>query len=138
MMIMIMWLSLAATVKAQGGLSISPLFEGKIIPQEQMVETRVKGKALSKYQLSFFRSVRFNLTDTKEVRRIRSLMEQDQQLSVSSQNQKSHSSETIMLQLSKKNGKNRFLCYKRQKTEITVVYMEGSLSSFDTLKSILK
>ncbi len=136
--VIIMWLSLVATVKAQSSLSISPLFEGKIVPQEHMVETRVKGRALSKYQLTFFRSVRFSTTDSKEFRRIRSLVEQDQQRSISSQSQKRNGVETIMLQLPKENGQNRFLCFKGQKTDITVIYMEGSLSSFDTLKNILK
>ena len=56
---MMIWLAFAAIAKAQSGLNIAPLFEGKIIPQGRMVETRVKGKALSKYQLSFFSSVRF-------------------------------------------------------------------------------
>lgn len=132
-----MCLSLIAA-KAQNGLNISSLFEGKVIPQEQIIETRVKGKSLSKYQLSFFRSVRFDLTDGKEIRRIRNLVEQDQQHSVNSQSQKSNSLETIMLQLPKENGKNRYLCYKRLNSEITVVYMEGSLSSLDNLKNILK
>ena len=128
-----MWLAAVITAQAQSGLSVSPLFEGKIIPQERMIETRVKGKSLTKYQLSFFRSVRFDLMDVKDIRRIRNLVEQDQQHSINSQSQK-----TIMLQLPKENGKNRYLCYKRLNSEITVVYMEGSLSSLDNLKNILK
>ena len=136
--IFIMWLAAVITAQAQSGLSVSLLFEGKIIPQERMIETRVKGKSLTKYQLSFFRSVRFDLMDVKDIRRIRNLVEQDQQHSINSQSQKNHSLETIMLQLPKENGKNRYLCYKRLDSEITVVYMEGSLSSLDNLKNILK
>ena len=136
---MMIWLAFAAIAKAQSGLNIAPLFEGKIIPQERMVETRVKGKALSKYQLSFFRSVRFEAKDMKEIKRVRELIEQDLRHVVgSSQSQTGHSKETLMMQLSLENGQNRFLCYKRQNSDITVVYMEGSLSSFETLKSILK
>jgi len=137
-LIFIMWLAAVITAQAQSGLNVSPLFEGKVIPQERMIETRVKGKSLSKYQLSFFRSVRFDLMDVKDIRRIRNLVEQDQQHSINSQSQKSHSSETMMLKLPKENGKNRYLCYKRLNSEITVVYMEGSLSSLDDLKNILK
>ena len=44
LMIMMMWLLAITMAKAQSGLNIAPLFEGKIIPQERMVETRVKGK----------------------------------------------------------------------------------------------
>jgi len=43
---------------AQTGLKINELFEGRIIPQEKMVETRVRGKTLAKYQLTYYRSVR--------------------------------------------------------------------------------
>ncbi len=139
LLIMMIWLAFAAIAKAQSGLNVAPLFDGKIIPQERMVETRVKGKALSKYQLSFFRSVRFEAKDTKEIKRVRELIEQDLRHVVSSsQSQTGHSKETLMMQLSLENGQNRFLCYKRQNSDITVVYMEGSLSSFETLKSILK
>ena len=58
------WMLLSAN--AQSGLNIEPLFAGKIIPQQRMVETRVKGKMLSKYQLTFFRSVRFKANNKQE------------------------------------------------------------------------
>ena len=44
---------------AQSGMHISALFEGKIVPMRQMVETRIRGKAISRYKLSYFHSVRF-------------------------------------------------------------------------------
>ena len=37
LMIIIVWLSVFAMAKAQGGLNIAPLFEGKVIPQERKV-----------------------------------------------------------------------------------------------------
>lgn len=130
------------TASAQSGLNVNQLFEGKIIPQEQMVETRVKGKMLSKYQLTFFRSVRFE-ADKSQIQRIHQLVEQDLKAAGvhSSENwssQKSHSKETLMMQLPQKNGQNRYLSYKRKDGEVTVVYMEGPLSSLDKLKEILK
>jgi len=58
--LIMMTVLLAVTLaEAQTGLKINDLFEGRIIPQEQMIETRVRGKSLAKYQLSFYRSVRF-------------------------------------------------------------------------------
>ena len=65
-MIIMTWLITIATAQAQSGLNVSPLFEGKIIPTQRMVETRVKGKMLSKYQLTFFRSVRFKANNKQE------------------------------------------------------------------------
>jgi hypothetical protein len=42
------------------------------------------------------------------------------------------------LQLPKQGNHNRFLCYKRNNEEITVIYMEGTLNSLDTLRELIK
>ena len=42
-----------------------------------MVETRVKGKMLSKYQLTLFRSVRFQANNKQEITRVHDLIELD-------------------------------------------------------------
>ena len=145
LMIMMMWLSAIAMAKAQSGLNIAPLFEGKIIPQERMVETRVKGKMLSKYQLTFFRSIRFEAKDKREISCVHDMIEQDQKdnpggftYGENYSSKKSHAKETFMLQLPKNGKQNRFLCYKRKDNEITVVYMEGTINSVYALKDILK
>ena len=52
---------------AQSGMHISALFEGKIVPMRQMVETRIRGKAISKYKLSYFHSVRFKAMEHEPV-----------------------------------------------------------------------
>lgn len=139
-----MWLFIIATVKAQSGLNISPLFEGKIVPQQRMVETRVKGKMLSKYQLTFFRSVRFQADSKQEITRVRDLIELDNKknpgfaYAENYSNEKSHSKETLMLQLPKQGSQNRFLCYKRKGEEVVVIYMEGTLNSLETLRELIK
>ena len=139
-----MWLFIIATVKAQSGLNISPLFEGKIVPQQRMVETRVKGKMLSKYQLTFFRSVRFQADSKQEITRVRDLIELDLKknpgftYAENYSSEKSHSKETLMLQLPKQGSQNRFLCYKRKGEEVVVIYMEGTLNSLETLRELIK
>ena len=139
-----MWLFIIATVKAQSGLNISPLFEGKIVPQQRMVETRVKGKMLTKYQLTYFRSVRFKANNKQEINRVRDLIELDTKENPgfaygdNYSSKKSHSKETYMLQLPKQGSQNRFICYKRNKEEITVIYMEGTLNSLSTLRELIK
>ena len=144
LMIITACFSMLMSVEAQSGLHISPLFEGKIIPQQRMVETRVKGKMLSKYQLTLFRSVRFNANTKQEIAHIHDLIELDKkqnQVHPYSENyssKKSRSKETLMLQLPKTDKHNRFLCYKRNNDEITVIYMEGTLSSLDTLRELIK
>ena len=132
------------TANAQSGLNIEPLFAGKIIPQQRMVETRVKGKMLSKYQLTFFRSVRFKANNKQEINRVHDLIELDIKKNPgfaygeNYSSKKSHSKETFMLQLPKQGSQNRFLCYKRNKEEITVIYMEGTLNSLSTLRELIK
>jgi hypothetical protein len=144
LMIITACFSMLMSVEAQSGLHIAPLFEGKIIPQQRMVETRVKGKMLSKYQLTLFRSVRFNANTKQEIAHIHDLIELDKkqnQVHPYSENyssKKSRSKETLMLQLPKEGNHNRFLCYKRNNDEITVIYMEGTLSSLDTLRELIK
>ena len=136
------WMLLSAN--AQSGLNIEPLFAGKIIPQQRMVETRVKGKILSKYQLTFFRSVRFKANNKQEINRVHDLIELDIKKNPgfaygeNYSSKKSHSKETYMLQLPKQGSQNRFLCYKRNKEEITVIYMEGTLNSLETLRELIK
>ena len=136
------WMLLSAN--AQSGLNIEPLFAGKIIPQQRMVETRVKGKMLSKYQLTFFRSVRFKANNKQEINRVHDLIELDIKKNPgfaygeNYSSKKSHSKETFMLQLPKQGNQNRFLCYKRNNEEVTVIYMEGTLNSLETLRELIK
>ena len=114
LMIIMTWLITIATAQAQSGLNVSPLFEGKIIPTQRMVETRVKGKMLSKYQLNFFRSVRFKANNKQEINRVHDLIELDIKKNPgfaygeNYSSKKSHSKETFMLQLPKQGNQNRF------------------------------
>ena len=144
LIMMIALFSMLITVEAQSGLNIEPLFAGKIIPQQRIVETRVKGKMLSKYQLSLFRSVRFQANNKQEITRVHDLMELDKKkypnntYSENYSSTKSRSKETLMLQLPKESNNNRFQCYKRNNEEVTVIYMEGTLNSLDTLRELIK
>ena len=144
LMIIMTWFITIVTANAQSGLNVSPLFEGKVIPQQRMVETRVKGKMLTKYQLTLFRSVRFQANNKQEIMRVHNLIEQDKKQNpghIYSENyssEKSRSKETLMLQLPKHGNQNRFLCYKRNNEEVTVIYMEGTLNSLDTLRELIK
>ena len=144
LLIIVAWLSIVVTAGAQSGLNIEPLFAGKIIPQQRMVETRVKGKMLTKYQLTYFRSVRFKANNKQEINRVHDLIELDIKKNPgfaygeNYSSKKSHSKETFMLQLPKQGNQNRFLCYKRNNEEVTVIYMEGTLNSLETLRELIK
>jgi len=150
--VIIMFLMLAASLSAsaQTGLKINDLFEGRIIPQEKMVETRVRGKSLAKYQLTYYRSVRVTVTE-EEAERLLQLVEADAKghfATGSDRTQKTvfgkEHSLTFKTQVRKQDDKNCFLCYQahwRGKTtdrEVTIIYMEGSVRSLEQLEELLK
>lgn len=134
------------TASAQQGLHINELFEGRIIPQERMIETRVRGRTLSKYRLSFYHSVRLTATN-EEARLIRSLAEKDSQKNKSSISEsKSEGKLTHVvntLQVQPQGDKNCFLCYQERQAgakkpiEITVIYLEGNVRSVHELEELL-
>ena len=122
---------------AQKGLHIEPLFEGKIVPQERMIETRVRGRSLSKYGLTYFRSLRFEPT-RKECEAVVRLVEQDMEGMPESNYQRNRRkrSETIFVQLPHSGSNRRMLCYKYEDEEILIIYLEGPKASLETLKKM--
>lgn len=134
--------------QAQTGLHINQLFEGRIVPAKKMVETRIRGKAISRYKLTFFHSVRFTCDD-ETFKKIDRLASQDYAEGTSTQaktplqesalmNIKGNKHTfTQMYELPPKGALTRFLCYKRQNDVVTVIYLEGSLTSLSELKTIL-
>ena len=147
-----MFLMLAASLSAsaQTGLKINDLFEGRIISQEKMVETRVRGKTLAKYQLTYYRSVRL-VVAKEEAERLLQLVEADGKdhfATGSDRSQKTvfgkEHSITFKTQVRKQGEKNCFLCYQAHwrgnttEREVTVIYMEGSVRSLEQLEELLK
>ena len=126
---------------AQTGLHINELFEGNIIPRERMVETRVRGRTLAKYQLTFYRSLRFSAS-TEEVARLRRIIDEDGR-GHHATGTEAGKTYTMHIQLSPQGGKNRFLCYqdvfesKKKPREVMVIYMEGTISDIYKLEEII-
>ena len=63
-------------VAAQQGLAINELFSGSIIPKERMVETRVRGRMLTDYKMSLFRSVKCKVSK-EELEKINAAVQRD-------------------------------------------------------------
>jgi hypothetical protein len=126
---------------AQTGLHIDELFEGHIIPRERMVETRVRGRTLAKYQLTFYRSLRFSAS-TEEVARLRRIIDEDGR-GHHATGTEAGKTYTMHIQLSPQGGKNRFLCYqdvfesKKKPREVMVIYMEGTISDIYKLEALI-
>lgn len=146
-LVIILMMMLCHSAFAQKGMQISALFDGKIVPSNKMVETRIRGKAISKYKLSYFHSVRFDADDAL-VKKIDHLTAQDfvndtekvKDRELASAGKGSigikGNSFTQMYELAPDGSTHRFLCYKVRDGVMTVIYLEGSVSSLAELKRI--
>ena len=143
--IILIMLHAVLLLHAQQGLPIDKLFQGHVIPQERMMETKVRGKMIAKYQLSYFHSVRFNATPN-EAHLIMTLVDMGDPAKGDMQERSTMSTnttETLMVRLDPQGKLNRYLCAKvnkknQKKNEMVVIYMEGTLSSLEKMKEILK
>ena len=134
---------------AQSGMHISALFEGKIVPMRQMVETRIRGKAISRYKLSYFHSVRFKADEVlvKKVDHlaVKDFVDDSEKLKDRKPDSRGFlkaangkKSFTQMYELAPHGSTNRYLCYKVVNDLMTVIYMEGTVTSLDELREIFK
>lgn len=147
MIMMLLMLVASLSASAQEGLHIDELFQGRIIPQERMIETRVRGKTLEKYRLTYYRSLRMTVTHD-ESRQLGQLLDKDKETSIDMRsyrkNPHSWKTYTCKMQLPSDGRKNRFLCYQEQwnshhdQCELTVIYMEGTVESLQKLEELLK
>ncbi|MBQ4445133.1 MAG: hypothetical protein II910_02635 [Prevotella sp.] len=149
--ILLIMVTSVLVVHAQQGLHINELFKGAIIPQDEMMETRVRGKMIAKYQLSYYHSLRF-YANQEEAKQIKELIEKDrkdhQDADCGNDFTEYRSKKLIVtsnkILLKPLNGKNRFICTKvkekpgDKKIEMIVIYLEGSLKSLHDLETILK
>lgn len=132
---------------AQTGLKVNDLFEGRVIPQERMVETRVRGKSLEKYQLTYYRSLRLKVTND-EAGQLRQLLGQDADRSIDMQTSRKNPHRwdtwTCKLQMPSAGSTNRFLCFQEvwnkehDECEVTIIYMEGVVDNLEELEKLLK
>lgn len=125
---------------AQKGLHANAAFTGQIVPQDQTVEVKVRGRALSAYRLTFYHSVRFK-ANAQQKTAMDNLVEKDKaQASGTELRRKGHTS-SLILCLPPQGRTHRYLCYLTNGSKghwaITVVYMEGSVSSIDELRKLI-
>lgn len=127
---------------AQQGLAINELFSGNIIPKERMVETRIRGRMLTDYKMSLFRSLKCKV-NKEELDKINALVQQDIASYKTTEylaDERHKRSTTLMVQLAKK-GKT--YCYICQKSEsegkqwvVTLIYIESTLGTLSELKKM--
>ena len=125
----------ACLLHAQQGLNVNELFIGKLVPREQMVEVRVKGRALSKYNLNFYHSIRFKANEVDKY------VERDRKMAVGTEQTSRNNVSTLIMSLPQQGGLYRYLCYLTQRkgrdTLVTLVYMEGNVASIAELRKLI-
>ena len=121
---------------AQKGLNSLPVFQGKVIPERQMVMTEVRGDGMATYKLSYYRSVRFQV-DTLTARKVAALVDDDALKADSAETEKTGELLTYgLVQLKPLGITRRYLCYQARPTTfhgwmITIIYLEGSATLQD-------
>ena len=129
------------SLAAQTGLAVNRVFQGLVVPQKQMVEVKVKGRALSEYRLNFYHSVRFTATKPQKAT-IDALVAADRRSAKGTEERKKGRNTSTILTLPQRGKTNRFLCYLTKQKGRTVVttlaYMEGSVSNIDELRRLIE
>ena len=137
-----LFLLAAGHAAAQQGLAINELFSGNIIPKKRMVETRVRGRMLTDYKMSMFRSVKCKVSK-EELEKINAAVHRDMASYKTTEcmgDERYGRSSTLMVQLA---AKGKTYCYICQKTEaegkqwvVTVIYIESTVKTLSELKKM--
>lgn len=125
---------------AQKGLHANAAFTGQIVPQDQTVEVKARGRALSAYRLTFYHSVRFK-ANAQQKSTMDNLVEKDKAQAIGTELRRKGHTSSLILCLPPQGRTHRYLCYLTNGSKghwaITVVYMEGSVSSIDELRKLI-
>lgn len=133
----------AGMAKAQEGLFVEDLFEGRIIPKSMMDQTVITGSRLKPYRLDTYRSLNFTVgepmfQDVEEMVLKDALGSDDQETSYTD----GRLTYAIICLSQTATGLNRFLCFQAKKRkklwDITLVYLRGTATVSDLDKMFNK
>ena len=114
---------------AQRDLKSYPVFQGKVVPEKQMVATEVRGGSMALYKLDYYRGVSFQVSGPL-ASQVAALVGQDAENALSHETEKTGDLLTYALIQPKSKGKaHRYLCYQAQPAgsdwKVTLLYLEG-------------
>jgi len=140
-------LACIAMVHAQNDLHVFPVFQGKIVPQKRMIETKVQGESLKHYNLTLFHSVKMNASNV-EMTEIWDCVMKDINAQPTEAKDMEYGREKdlvsyCILRLKPQGKLQRYLCYQCYEASqggynITLVYMEGRASLSELKKTFKK
>lgn len=127
---------------AQSGLHTNAVFTGSVVPRSEIVEVKIRGKDISKYRLTFYHSVRFE-ANKRQFSQIEGLVAQDRRAAISVEDRSKGRGRSIILSLRPNGRIHRYLCFLAQGSgfgskNVTIVYMEGYVSSIEDLRKLIK
>ena len=128
-------LLLASVANAQRGLDCYPVFKGKIVPKNRMIETEVGAGQMSTYKLDYYHSVQFQ-TDEATAIKIGNLVSADAAVAESANVEKTGELLTYaLIQPTPFKKVHRYICYQARPVSaawvITLLYLEGSATLDD-------
>ena len=120
---------------AQRDLNCYPIFQGKVVPERQMVVTEVRGSSMSTYKLDYYRGVSFQ-ADTLLARKVATLLRADASAANATETETVGEMLTYALIQPKTRGRiHRYLCYQARPVDgqwkVTILYLEGSATLAD-------
>ena len=132
---------------AQDNLHVHPVFQGKIVPQKRMIETKVIGESLEKYKLTLFHSVKMNTTNV-EMTKIWDCVMKDINAQPNETKDLEYAKEGelvsyCIVRLKPQDKLQRYLCYQCYEASqggynLTLVYMEGTATLSELKKTFRK
>ena len=143
-----MLLGITLCGSAQKGLHINDVFEGRIVPKQDMKESLIKGDNLAPYNLKVLHTAKLSTNNAIRAT-VELLFNEDMKERVSDEdenleleNRNGHLYYAIVQLSDNGKGLHRYICYQcREKSEgydITLVYMEGKASLADLRKTFKK
>ena len=143
-----MLLGIWVSVRAQEGLRIGEVFEGKIVHELALQKSLIKGENLAPYKLKVLHTAKF-MTGNSHRDMVEALFKEDMKgrLSDDDSNMEmeirdGHLYYAIVQLTDTKKGQHRYICYqckgKGAGFDITLVYMEGKASLADLRKTFKK
>ena len=96
LILLLMFTSLC--IHAQQGLNVTPLFQGKIVPHGDLIDVRAKGRAISKYKLDYYHSIRFKASEQQRTT-VFELVERDHKNAIGAEQTMKKGTFTLILAL---------------------------------------
>ena len=140
--------SITLCATAQEGLRINEVFEGKIVPKQEIQESLIRGDNLAPYNLRVLHTVKCAV-NAKERITMEQLFEEDMKGRISDddsnmemESRDGHLYYAIVQLADNEKHTHRYICYQcRERSshyDITLVYMEGKASLADLRKTFKK